>query len=88
MEGLRARDQCPVHAQGRNRCLRKRPFPTFASEAEYDEWLQSADLTEYDASGFRETNVEAMIKNRSVTLRMPEYLFAALRAAWPLPLVA
>jgi predicted DNA binding CopG/RHH family protein len=58
----------------------KKPFPTFPSEAEYDKWLQSADLTEYDTTGFRETNVEAMIKNRSVTLRMPEYLFAALRA--------
>jgi predicted DNA binding CopG/RHH family protein len=58
----------------------KKPYPTFASEAEYDEWLQSADLTQYETSGFRETNVEAMIKNRSVTLRMPEYLFAALRA--------
>jgi len=58
----------------------KRKMPTFASDAEAEEFVAGADLTDYDLSGGRPMQFEFQPKTERVNMRMPRPLLMALRA--------
>ena len=57
----------------------KKPFPKFKTDEEAEHFVDAADLSEYDFSGFRRTTFEFEPKTKSVTMRLPESLFDAVR---------
>lgn len=57
----------------------KKPFPKFTSDDEAAAFVERADLTEYDLSGMKLTSFEFLPKSRSVTMRLPEALFEAIK---------
>lgn len=56
-----------------------KPFPTFASDQDAERFVETADLSAYDLSGFRPTTFEFGAKDARVTLRMPAPLLAAVK---------
>ena len=58
----------------------KKQFPTFKPDDEAEHFVETADLTQYDFSGFRRTSFEFEPKIESVTMRLPESLLDAVRA--------
>ncbi len=58
----------------------KRKFPDLNSDEQADEWLQAADLTDYDLSDMRKVRFELARKDRSISLRLPAALLATLKA--------
>ena len=59
----------------------KKPIPTFKSDREAEEFVADADLTEYDLSGAQLIRFEMKPKARSISLRLPEELYQAVREA-------
>jgi len=57
----------------------KKPFPKFKTDEEAEHFVDTADLSEYDFSAFRRTTFEFEPKTKSVTMRLPESLFDAVR---------
>lgn len=57
----------------------KKPLPKLTSDAEAEAFVEKADLTEYDLSRLTPTRFEFMPKSRSVTMRLPEALFEAIK---------
>ncbi len=57
-----------------------RPLPRFASDEEAARFVEGADLTRYDLSGFRPVRFEFEAKSARVTMRLPESLLAAIKA--------
>lgn len=57
----------------------KKPIPTFKSDREAEEFVADADLTEYDLSGAQLVRFEMKPKTRSISLRLPEELYQAVR---------
>jgi predicted DNA binding CopG/RHH family protein len=57
----------------------KKKIPTFKSDEEAENFVETADLTKYDLSGFRMTRFEFKPKNASISLRLPEDLLNALQ---------
>jgi predicted DNA binding CopG/RHH family protein len=55
-------------------------FPDLKTDKEADDWLQSADLTEYDLSDMKKVRFELAPKDASISLRLPAGLLAMLRA--------
>jgi predicted DNA binding CopG/RHH family protein len=55
-------------------------FPDLKSDEEADDWLQAADLTEYDLSEMKKVRFELARKDRSISLRLPAGLLATLKA--------
>lgn len=55
-------------------------FPVFESDQDAEEFVDSADLSRYDFSGFKTARYEFEPKNTTVTLRLPENLLAAVKA--------
>jgi predicted DNA binding CopG/RHH family protein len=58
----------------------KKPIPTFKSDKEAEDFVATADLTEYDLSGGRLVRFELRPKDKSVSLRLPEKLLTAVRS--------
>jgi predicted DNA binding CopG/RHH family protein len=58
----------------------KKKIPTFGSDVEAEEFVASADLSQFDLSGARMVRFEMKPKDKSVNLRMPRALFDAVRA--------
>lgn len=56
-----------------------RPLPRLKSDEEAERFVASADLSEYDLSGFKPTHFEFERKTAQVNLRMPEGLLKALK---------
>jgi predicted DNA binding CopG/RHH family protein len=54
-------------------------FPKFKSDSEAVAFVGTADLTQYDFSGFRPMQFELEKKAAQVNLRMPESLLAAVK---------
>lgn len=54
-------------------------FPDFNSDEALEKFVDEADLSEYDFSGFKPVSFEFEPKNASVTLRMPESLLKAVK---------
>jgi predicted DNA binding CopG/RHH family protein len=60
--------------------MKGKPLPKLESDAEAEEFVATADLTQYDLSGLVPLRLELERKEKSVSLRLPEDLFNALRA--------
>ena len=57
----------------------RKKIPTFKTDEEAEEFVATADLTEYDLSGFKMVNFEFKPKDRSISLRLPESLLTAVQ---------
>ena len=54
-------------------------LPRLKSDAEAERFVDTADLTQYDLSGFRPAQFEFEKKTAQVNLRMPEGLLKAVK---------
>ncbi len=54
-------------------------IPRLTSDAQAERFIMNANLAEYDLSGFKKTNFEFEAKSRTVSLRMPERLYAVVQ---------
>jgi predicted DNA binding CopG/RHH family protein len=54
-------------------------FPDLKTDEEADDWLQSADLTDYDLSEMKKVRFELAPKDASISLRLPAGLLATLK---------
>jgi predicted DNA binding CopG/RHH family protein len=59
----------------------KRKLPRFKSDEEAEEFVEEADLTEYDLSGMRPIRFEFQPKSERVNMRLPLQLLDAVRAS-------
>jgi predicted DNA binding CopG/RHH family protein len=59
----------------------KRKLPRFKSDKEAEEFVEKADLTEYDLSGMRPFRFEFQPKSERVNMRLPRQLLDAVRAS-------
>jgi predicted DNA binding CopG/RHH family protein len=57
-----------------------KPMPLFESDAAAEKFVDEADLTQYDLSGFKPMRFEFEKKTKQINLRMPESLVDALKA--------
>jgi predicted DNA binding CopG/RHH family protein len=57
----------------------KKKFPDFKTDAEAEDFVESADLSEYDLSDMTPMRFELRRKDKSVSLRLPEKLLEAVR---------
>lgn len=56
-----------------------KPFPRFETDEEAERFVDEADLSEYDFSGFRPVHFEFAKKDRQVNLRMSDRLLEAVK---------
>jgi predicted DNA binding CopG/RHH family protein len=59
--------------------MQSTPFPDLASDEEAEDFVASADLSDYDFSGMVPVRFELKRKDKSVSLRLPESLLDAVR---------
>lgn len=57
----------------------KKKIPTFKSDKEAEEFVATADLAEYDMSGAQLVRFEMKPKGKTISLRLPEELYEAVR---------
>lgn len=57
-----------------------KPFPRLDTEDDVAAFVETADLSDYDMSGFRRTSMEALMKEVQVNVRLPEPLYQAVKA--------
>ena len=58
----------------------KTKFPDFKTDAEAEELVATADLSEYDLSDMTPMRFELRKKDKAVSLRLPEKLYEAVKA--------
>jgi predicted DNA binding CopG/RHH family protein len=58
----------------------KKKIPAFKADEEAEAFVATADLSEYDLSGAQLVRFELKRKDKSVNLRLPEDLLAAVRS--------
>lgn len=58
----------------------KKQIPKFHSDAEAEQFVENADLTEYDLSGFKPMRFELKRKEAALNMRLPAELMDAVRA--------
>ena len=58
-----------------------KPFPSFQSDEEAENFVAEADLTEFDLSGMRPVRFEFQPKSERVNMRLPKPLLDAVKAA-------
>lgn len=56
------------------------PMPSLASDAAAQHFVDSADLSDYDLSGFKRTQFEFESKAAALNMRLPVSLLNALKA--------
>lgn len=59
---------------------KSKPMPTLASDADADRFVETADLSTYDLSGFKPTHFEFEAKEAALNMRLPVNLLNALKA--------
>jgi predicted DNA binding CopG/RHH family protein len=59
----------------------KKKLPTLHTDEEAEEFVASADLTEYDLSAFRTVLFEFQPKSERVNMRLPKTLLDAVKAS-------
>ncbi len=59
----------------------KKKLPRFRSDREAEEFVDKADLTEYDLSEMRPIRFEFQPKSERVNMRLPRQLLDAVRAS-------
>jgi predicted DNA binding CopG/RHH family protein len=57
----------------------KKPIPTFETDKDAEDFVATADLSEYDLSGGQVVRFEMRPKDKAVSLRLPEKLLEAVR---------
>ena len=57
-----------------------KPLPSLRSDAQPEAFVASADLTEYDLSGFQPMRFEIAKKEAALNMRLPAALLDAVRA--------
>ena len=57
-----------------------KPFPVFETDQEAEEFVATADLSEYDFSQFKPVRFEFKPKTATVGMRMPQDLLDAVKA--------
>lgn len=57
-----------------------KPMPSLRSDAEAEEFVETADLSEYDLSGFKPMRFEVEPKAASLNMRLPPSLLDAVKA--------
>ncbi len=55
-------------------------LPRLKSDKEAEDFVENADLSEYDLSGFKSVNFEFENKSATVSMRLPESQLAAVKA--------
>jgi len=58
----------------------KKKIPSFKTDEEAEDFVSTADLSSYDLSGAQLIRFELKRKDKSVNLRLPEDLLAAVRS--------
>jgi predicted DNA binding CopG/RHH family protein len=58
----------------------KKKIPKLATDEEAEAFVETADLTEYDLSGFKPVRFEFERKTARVNMRLPEPLLDAVKA--------
>jgi predicted DNA binding CopG/RHH family protein len=58
----------------------KKKLPRLKSDKQAEEFVEKADLTEYDLSAMRPVRFEFQPKTERVNMRLPPQLLAAVRA--------
>jgi predicted DNA binding CopG/RHH family protein len=56
-----------------------KPLPVLKTDDEAEQFVETADLSEYDLSGFKPAKFEFEKKDARVNMRLPETLLAALK---------
>jgi len=59
----------------------KKKLPRLKSDREAEEFVEKADLTDYDLSGMRSVRFEFQPKSERVNMRLPRPLLDAVRAS-------
>ena len=59
----------------------KKIIPEFAADEQAERFVEAADLTEFDLSGFKPTSFEFQVKAAQLNMRLPQTLLDAVRAA-------
>ncbi len=59
----------------------KRKLPSFSTDEEAEAFLETADLTDYDLSGFKPMPFEFAPKTERITMRLPSHLLLAVKAS-------
>ncbi len=59
----------------------KRKLPHLKTDEEAEEFIATADLTQYDLSGFKPANFEFASKDERITMRLPSHLLGAVKMA-------
>ncbi|MDX3925259.1 MAG: BrnA antitoxin family protein [Shinella sp.] len=54
-------------------------LPAFRSDEEAENFVETADLSEYDLSGFKPTRFEFEKKSAQLNMRLPENLLRAIK---------
>jgi predicted DNA binding CopG/RHH family protein len=57
----------------------KKPFPDFKTDKEAEDFVDTADLSEYDFSGFRPVRFEFDKKTAQLNMRLPQSLLDAVK---------
>lgn len=55
-------------------------FPSFSTDQEAEDFVDNADLSEYDFSDFKTVKYEFEPKSAIINLRVPERLLTAIKA--------
>jgi predicted DNA binding CopG/RHH family protein len=57
-----------------------KPMPSLVSDADAERFVDTADLSQYDLSGFKPMNFEFAPKSAAMHMRLPQNLLDALKA--------
>ena len=57
----------------------KKKLPKFKTDEEAEAFVDEADLSQYDLSGMKPVSFEFQPKDKSITMRLPETLFDAIK---------
>ena len=57
----------------------KKKLPKFKTDEEDEAFVDEADLSEYDLSDMKPVSFEFQPKDKSITMRLPETLFDAIK---------
>jgi predicted DNA binding CopG/RHH family protein len=59
---------------------KSKPMPTLVSDADVERFVETADLSTYDLSGFKPMHFEFEAKTAALNMRLPQSLLEALKA--------
>jgi predicted DNA binding CopG/RHH family protein len=59
---------------------KSKPMPTLVSDADAERFVETADLSTYDLSGFKPMHFEFEAKTAALNMRLPQSLLEALKA--------